>query len=271
MEPTPPQSQLPVSKPEQGDGEGAKTAAVIAGAIFAYCELLAAADVQAVRLGRPIDPEIRMGPPRRSRSPRPEMGGEERVRMRVRTAPILGRGAEPGIAAGMETTMKLHVTVDGKTYDVEVEPAGNNVPASAASRVEGLPVGGTLPRPPLAVRLPRPNTLAGAQGAAAPIDDAPRRAPTPKGHWNRLTTGEEGECVSPVPGIVKAILVKLGDNLKANEPLVEIEVSHIVATSEKPLIGTIRALQPGTVSEIRVAPGQNVDVGDVLLKLTRPT
>ncbi|MDX2131334.1 MAG: biotin/lipoyl-binding protein [Planctomycetota bacterium] len=161
--------------------------------------------------------------------------------------------------------MKLRVTVDGKSYDVEVEVRDAGVFASAASRVEGA-------------RVDASHLRANHAPAHAPVHTSPRPAPAEpappaepaRPPWHGLTVAGAGECVSPVPGVVTAVLVKPGDAVKARDPLVELEVSHLMATSDRPTVGTVRALEGGVIAEVSVRPGDPVKFGQLLVRVRTP-
>lgn len=181
--------------------------------------------------------------------------------------------------------MKLRITVEGKVYHVEVERADAPELGAAASRVEGAAVGSALPRvlarsalKPLASTAPatansatpsgpsRENTKAVGAPAQA---DAPVEPPVggQRAPWHDLTVGEHGEILAPVPGSVLSVLVKVGDAVKANDPLVHIEVSKVLSPQEHPLVGTIRATNGGTVADVLIKTGEKVGFGQVLVKM----
>ena len=97
--------------------------------------------------------------------------------------------------------MRFRVTVDGVSYDVEVEP---------------------LP-----------------DGADAP-------------------TGDAGAVTAPIAGTVMEVLVKPGDAVHVNEPLMVIEALKVESNVVSPY--------EGVVGSIAVTSGQRVKAGDVLLR-----
>jgi len=131
---------------------------------------------------------------------------------------------------------KLRVTINGVTYDVEVEVledddelgsygyAATNLPTSAAHPGAS---------PPQA----QPHGLAG-----------PTPAP-PHAGSNTL--------ISPIAGIVKDIKVKPGNSVKINDPLIVIEAMKMETIISSPVSGKIR--------EINVEAGQSVQQGQVLV------
>ncbi len=69
--------------------------------------------------------------------------------------------------------------------------------------------------------------------------------------------GEAGECRAPLPGAVTKVLVSLGDVVAEGDGLVVLEAMKMEHT--------LRADGAGTVGQIACAPGQQVDVGDLLV------
>jgi propionyl-CoA carboxylase alpha chain len=71
--------------------------------------------------------------------------------------------------------------------------------------------------------------------------------------------GVAGECRAPLPGAVTKVLVSLGDTVGEGDGLVVLEAMKMEHM--------LRADGAGTVSRIECAPGQQVDVGDLLVAL----
>ena len=71
--------------------------------------------------------------------------------------------------------------------------------------------------------------------------------------------GVAGECRAPLPGSVTKVLVAVGDVVAEGDGLVVLEAMKMEHT--------LRAHGAGTVTEVRGAPGQQVDVGDLLVAL----
>jgi propionyl-CoA carboxylase alpha chain len=71
--------------------------------------------------------------------------------------------------------------------------------------------------------------------------------------------GVAGECRAPLPGAVTKVLVSVGDVVAEGDGLVVLEAMKMEHT--------LRALGPGTVRAIHGAPGQQVDVGDLLVEM----
>jgi biotin carboxyl carrier protein len=69
--------------------------------------------------------------------------------------------------------------------------------------------------------------------------------------------GIAGECRAPLPGSVTKVLVAVGDTVAEGDGLVVLEAMKMEHT--------LRANGAGTVALVRCAPGQQVDVNDLLL------
>jgi methylmalonyl-CoA carboxyltransferase small subunit len=134
--------------------------------------------------------------------------------------------------------MKLRISLDDRTFEVEVEVAENdhaNLPPAypvGSARVAGSAAGGTT---------------AGQPGA------------TPGATRPPAAVADEGKaCRSPVSGVVVKVLATTGASIKAGDSLLVLEAmkmeTHIVA----PLSGEIAA--------IKVAKGDRVQTGDVLVE-----
>ncbi|MBE7470070.1 MAG: acetyl-CoA carboxylase biotin carboxyl carrier protein subunit [Anaerolineae bacterium] len=129
---------------------------------------------------------------------------------------------------------KLRVTVDGISYEVEVEfledsdgggAAGHSLPAASVPQV--------------------------AQPAPAPA--ASPAAPAPP------AAGAANEVVSPIAGVARKINVAVGDVVKQNQPVVVVEAMKMNTN--------INARAAGKVKEIKIKVGEPVQKGQVLLIL----
>ncbi|MDN6447206.1 MAG: acetyl-CoA carboxylase biotin carboxyl carrier protein subunit, partial [Lacticaseibacillus paracasei] len=104
---------------------------------------------------------------------------------------------------------KFKITIDGKTYLVEMEEIG------------GAPAAQPAPAAPAATPTPAP---------AAPAAPAPAAPVAPTG---------EGEVVTaPMPGTVTKILVKDGDAVTENQPLMILEAMKMENEIVAPKAGT---------------------------------
>jgi len=71
--------------------------------------------------------------------------------------------------------------------------------------------------------------------------------------------GIAGECRAPLPGAVTKVLVSVGDAVAEGDGLLVLEAMKMEHT--------LRALGAGTVRAVHAVPGQQVDVGDLLVEM----
>ncbi|MDO4301601.1 MAG: biotin/lipoyl-containing protein [Clostridia bacterium] len=121
------------------------------------------------------------------------------------------------------------ITVNGNTYDVQVEELGKGMSAYTAPAVPTTPA-------PAAVSAPAP---------AEPA--APASAPAAGGT----------DVTSPMPGNILDIKVNVGDKVTANQVVVVLEAMKMENDIVTPAAGT--------VASINVTKGQAVNSGDVLI------
>ncbi|MDX2117589.1 MAG: hypothetical protein SFY96_05325 [Planctomycetota bacterium] len=174
--------------------------------------------------------------------------------------------------------MKLHVTVESRTYEVDVELLDASTPLpSADSRVQSAPVTAPPKAPNGRLSTPIVPTVA-MSGAAAPPRPAaappPPPAPlrtdpplNPRPIWNNLSVGRPGEACSPIPGIIEAIHVKIGDAVKVNDAVITLRMTSTYVGGDQPMIGSVRTLAAGTIKEVLVAKGDKVAAGQVLVRI----
>lgn len=123
---------------------------------------------------------------------------------------------------------KLRVTVDGKAYEVLVEILDQEQPARRAWTP--------------------PAHVAPSQVSAPPASAAAHHAAKP------------GEVPSPLAGKVVSIDVKVGQQVAANEQLLTLEAMKMNTYVFAPAAGTVEA--------ILVGPGDAVDEGQALVKVS---
>ena len=128
--------------------------------------------------------------------------------------------------------MKYKVTLNGRTYEVEVE-AGK---AMLLSEYEAV--------------APAPATAAPA-AAAAPVA-APAAAPAAP-----VVTGSGEAINAPMPGNILKVNVKVGDAVKSGTVLVVLEAMKME--------NEIMAPKDGTVTQVLVSKGSTVDTGAALV------
>ncbi|MEN3115157.1 acetyl-CoA carboxylase biotin carboxyl carrier protein subunit [Lacticaseibacillus paracasei] len=126
---------------------------------------------------------------------------------------------------------KFKIKIDGKTYLVEMEEIG------------GAPAAQPAPAAPA--------TPAATPAPAAPAAPAPAAPVAPTG---------EGEVVTaPMPGTVTKILVKDGDAVTENQPLMILEAMKME--------NEIVAPKAGTIGQVFATLNQNVNSGDNLISI----
>ncbi|TVQ36403.1 MAG: acetyl-CoA carboxylase biotin carboxyl carrier protein subunit [Geminicoccaceae bacterium] len=130
--------------------------------------------------------------------------------------------------------MKLRIEIDGKAYDLDVEVLEEDGPQRRA---------GYLPphAPPMTVR--------SSTAAAA--------APAPSAGMATGPVDEEKVCRSPLAGVVNRIAVKQGQELKQDDLIMVLEAMKMETN--------ITAAHPGKVQALRVAEGDGVTVGQILM------
>ncbi|MEX1044943.1 MAG: biotin/lipoyl-containing protein [Chthoniobacterales bacterium] len=127
---------------------------------------------------------------------------------------------------------KLRVTVDGKAYDVLVEVLDEGA-GSAPARSAGHP----------------------AHVESAHVSAPPVSAPTQHGG-----PAAAGDVPSPLAGKVVSIDVKLGQQVAVNAQLLTLEAMKMNTY--------VFAPAGGTVHEILIHPGDAVEEGQVLVKMS---
>jgi methylmalonyl-CoA carboxyltransferase small subunit len=125
--------------------------------------------------------------------------------------------------------VKLKITIDQKTYEVDVEPAE---PETAAPPLRGYPI------EPAQVRLP----------AAAPSAPPAGAAPV----------NEEKVCRSPVSGIVVRVVAQPGQSLQAGDVLLVLEAMKMETNITAPIAGKVAA--------IKAKQGDGVQSGQVVVE-----
>jgi len=129
--------------------------------------------------------------------------------------------------------MKYKVTLNGRTYEVEVE-AGK---AMLLDEYEAI-----APAP-----------------AAAPVAAAPAAAPAAAAPAAPAVTGAGEAVTAPMPGNILKVNVKTGDAVKAGTVLCVLEAMKME--------NEIMAPKDGTVTQVLVQKGSSVDTGAPLVVL----
>lgn len=130
---------------------------------------------------------------------------------------------------------KFKISIDGKEYLVEMEEIGG-VPAPVAQ----------APAPQVAAPAAAP------VAPVAPVAEEATPAPAP-------VAASADAQLSPMPGTILKVLVKEGDTVKANQPLMVLEAMKM----ENEIVAT----QDGTVAGIHVTLGQIINAGDALITI----
>ena len=125
--------------------------------------------------------------------------------------------------------MKLNITIDSKTYEVEVEASEPEAPAAP-------PRGWTMESSP--VRVPA------APAPVKPVDATP--------------VNETKVCRSPVAGIVVRVATQVGQTLQIGDALLILEAMKMETSVTSPVAGK--------VAGIEVAQGDSVQCGQVLVE-----
>jgi glutaconyl-CoA decarboxylase len=142
---------------------------------------------------------------------------------------------------------KYRITVNGKTFDVDVEEVGMqksmHSPVSAPAAVAPAPVVVAAPAPVPAPRAVTAQALAASPATARPA--APAAGAT--------------AMKSPLPGKILKVMATPGSSWKRGDTLLIIEAMKME--------NEILAPRDCTVEEVAVESNQTVKTGDLLLKL----
>ncbi len=125
--------------------------------------------------------------------------------------------------------MKLRITLNDKTFEVDVEVAE----ADTAALPPAYPIGSAV--------------LSGSVAGAPP-------APV----TNDAAVDEAKVCRSPVSGIVVRLIAQPGQHLQVGDPLMVLEAMKMETNITAPIAGRIAAL--------RVAQGDNVQSGQIVVE-----
>jgi methylmalonyl-CoA carboxyltransferase small subunit len=128
--------------------------------------------------------------------------------------------------------MKLQISIDAKTYEVEVEIAEEDY------------------SPQNQDNLPAP--------AAATIQSTVLRTPPKPGSSLNQDTNEAKLCRSPLAGIVVRVPVVAGQQLQVNDLMVMLEAMKMETAVTAPVAGKLKS--------VNVAPGDSVKANQVLVE-----
>lgn len=121
---------------------------------------------------------------------------------------------------------RLTFEVQGTSYTATVSPVRATPPASLS------------PSSSIAVST-QPALSRSAQSASAPAED---------------------HIITPLPGLVAAVLVQVGQSVEAGTPLAVVEAMKMENSVPSP--------RSGTIVEVLVTVGQELSVGDTLVRLS---
>ena len=129
--------------------------------------------------------------------------------------------------------MKLQISIDGKTYEAEVEVLEDDA----------------MPRQPMvAPPAPAPASAPAKPPVAAPSQTAPAEE----------TADDAKVCRSPVTGVVIKVNVEPGQAVEANQPIMVLEAMKMETN--------VTAHAAGKVKRVRVAKGDAVKVNQVVVE-----
>jgi biotin carboxyl carrier protein len=140
--------------------------------------------------------------------------------------------------------MKMKVTIDSQTYQVEIEDI-NARPVIAVVEGERYEVWPEAEK----------GTTADAMKAPEITVPEPQQAPKPMGMPSQSGGGKE--VLSPLPGVIVAILVQPGDKVQKGQELCTLEAMKMK--------NAIRSNREGTIASIMVNIGDQVNHGQVLM------
>jgi methylmalonyl-CoA carboxyltransferase small subunit len=132
--------------------------------------------------------------------------------------------------------LKLRIDIDGKTYDLDVEVLEEDSPSRRPGYVPPY-------APPMTVRSAAGPAVAAASGAQAAADEA--------------EVDEAKVCRSPLSGVVNRVAVAPGQTLAQDDLIMVLEAMKMETN--------VVAAHAGTVKALRVAEGDGVKVGQILM------
>lgn len=132
--------------------------------------------------------------------------------------------------------MKLRITVEGVSYEVDVEVLDS----------------GMITAPPLGAPV-----VSSAAGPAKPASRAKAAPPPPPGAAAPGPAGERN-CRSPIAGTITQVKVKPGDVVAVNQVVLVMEAMKMETNISSPVAGTVK--------EVKVKPGDGVKLGHVLVE-----
>ena len=145
------------------------------------------------------------------------------------------------------TETKVVVDLNGNHYEVELS---SERPVAPVAPVTAAP-SGPAPAPPIPIHQPSTHG-ARSQTQPAPVAPAPAAKPS-------SAAPGAGDVTAPIPGVVKQILVAVGDEVA--------EGSIVLILEAMKMENEISARVAGKISEIRVGLGDSVQEGHLLIQI----
>lgn len=138
--------------------------------------------------------------------------------------------------------------INGKGYDVAIDTMEGNV---ASVTVNGV-----------AYQVELENTPAAESDAATPVmvqNPARPAAPAPAAAAEKAAAGAGQAVTSPLPGVVIAIKVNVGDVVKSGQEVAVLEAMKME--------NSIEATQDGTVTAVHVTKGDSIQEGTAIISI----
>lgn len=126
------------------------------------------------------------------------------------------------------------VVVNGEPYDVTIENYAEVTGSSLPSQPASAPAATAAPTP-------------------APASPSPVKAPPAA----RAPAAGGTRVLAPMPGVIMSVKVRVGDRVEVNQPVVTMDAMKME--------NNIAATASGEVTELLVAPGDQLNTGDVIL------
>lgn len=138
--------------------------------------------------------------------------------------------------------------INGKGYDVAIDTMEGNV---ASVTVNGV-----------AYQVELENTPAAESDAGTPVmvqNPARPAAPAPAAAAEKAAAGAGKAVTSPLPGVVIAIKVNVGDVVKSGQEVAVLEAMKME--------NSIEATQDGTVTAVHVTKGDSIQEGTAIISI----
>jgi hypothetical protein len=147
---------------------------------------------------------------------------------------------------------RFSVTIDGRPHVVDVVRAGE----LALSLIIGGDTGTSCEACVVPGQAPG-ESLVWVDGRSGVVTIGGRRGRPAGVHEGSGTAGGRESVVAPMPGRVVRVLVRMGDEISAREPVLVIEAMKME--------NELRSRRAGRVTDIQVVEGASVEAGRVLI------